>query len=263
MSFGRSVLPQYVEYVADKFGKDKKIWMTEFNWATDNNFNDTMNFQAIHGIFAMGYISTAVCNYDVIQTLMWHLWNSQNGTSSSIGFSYQQMLMYNSLYSNDIDNTYYDIIGQIAAHFGWISMVKNDRMYCLNVDAKCPEIGLNITGNDKLQCVYGMGFTASDTDEEFGFVVVNACPFEVGLDLELNGLVNLKEDASMDIWWYLWNDRFDGEIGTEKFSDCPKGKNLWECGEYRPGYMMMNVSENAKELNVVLKPLSLTLGTVQ
>ena len=78
--------------------------------------------------------------------------------------------------------TYYDVGGQFNAHFGWPSMVKNDEMYCLDIDSKCPVVGLNIVGNDKLQCLHGVGF-GKERDSGFGFAIANACQYEVALIL--------------------------------------------------------------------------------
>ena len=41
-----------------------------------------------------------------------------SGGGNSNGYSHLQMSMYDSKYPNDINNTYYDIGGQIMAHFG-------------------------------------------------------------------------------------------------------------------------------------------------
>eukprot|EP01084_Bolivina_argentea_P266639 452300_1 len=263
LKYGLSVIPQYISYIQKKFGTDKKIWMTEFNWATDGHFNDSVSFSAIHGIFVMGYIQTAICNYDIWEFLMYYLWNSQVDTSTNQpGYSYPQLLMYNSQYANDINNTYYDIVGQIYAHFSWLSMVKNNRMYCLNVDEECTNIGITIVGNNNLKCVHGSGFSNDNHQNTFGFAVINACLYNVTLVLQLNNIVDLNENVEIEYWIYFASDSFEGN-GLEKFVDCENGKQLWECGEFRPKYGDLQVNKNDNFLSVVLEPLSLTLGSTK
>ena len=142
-------------------------------------------------------------------------------------------------------------------------MVKNDRirMYCLNIDhdTECPQIDINVVGK-QLQCVHGIGISAEKDDNSLGFAIVNACQYEVGLNLKLQNMVNLSKDVTVDIWWYLWNERFHGNIGIKRFVDCNQGNNLWECGQYRPGYINVNINKSITEIRIVLKPLSLTLG---
>ena len=141
--YGNSVIPQYCEYVSKQFGSDKKIWMTEFNSGLGNNaWNHTTSFQAVHGMFGLSYINGAVCNSNTMEILMMHLISTEEGT----GWGTYQDLMYNSQYKDDVSNAQYNIVGQIYSHFNYISMDKNNQMFCLKTDNNCPNLDVHVAG---------------------------------------------------------------------------------------------------------------------
>ena len=78
-AYGQAVIPKYIQFVQKTFG-DKKIWFTEYNNKVldadiDNKF--PFSYSVLHAMFALNYMSTAICNSDNVEFLMLHLMNSQ------------------------------------------------------------------------------------------------------------------------------------------------------------------------------------------
>lgn len=80
--------------------------------------------------------------------------------------------------------TWSGVVGQILAQLGYIAMVCNNRMTCLDfASAECPRLGFSVRDNDQLQCLLGVGFNNDGDRNSLGFVVVNACDEAVTMQL--------------------------------------------------------------------------------
>eukprot|EP01084_Bolivina_argentea_P102913 184358_1 len=256
--YGQSVIPQYKEYVQQTFGNDKKIWMTEFNMGLNNNgFPDSIEFSALHAMFAWSYITKAVCLSDTIEILFLHLISSQQGTN----WGNNQCLMTNSADADDINGATFDIMGQVYSHINYVSMIKNNKMFCLsgNINSNsCPVLNLEVAKKNKLPCVHGTGFTNKDNVNSFGFVLINSCSFEIDIDYQFSVMTILNKNVDLNYWIYNWNDYSK----AAKFTDCNNGQQLWECGQITPKQHTINgVNANMKYVTVKLPPLTLTVGT--
>eukprot|EP01084_Bolivina_argentea_P308441 533362_1 len=254
--YGQSRIHQWVDYVKNMFGSDKKIWLTEFNLglSSDNNsFNTSIMRSVIHSMFVMSYISSSICTGGVVELLMYHSYNGKynsTGTKEMFGFVDK---------ANDIKDTKFNILAQISAHLNWIALVKNDRMHCLNADTQCPVLNVNVYGKSDLKCVFGVAFTNSLNANVFGFFLVNSCQFDI--DISLNNNIALMEDMDVTLgyWKYLW----DQEGDYIPFSNCESDQQLWECGPVKPEYKTMSISKSNTVANMTLSPLSLTLAVTQ
>lgn len=255
--YGQSMIPQWVEYTKNMFGKDKTIWMTEFNLGLNSHaFNTTIMESVVHAMFAMSYVTASICHSDTMELLMYHTWGVANPTVD-------HALIRLSAQSNDIKNETFGVMGQLYAHLSWISMIKNDQMTCLNVNQdedNCPGFDISVKGKKGLKCVFGTGFSNSSNSNSFGFLIENACGFEIGITLNLNGIAKIDKDGVvLERWTYFWNQI--GDPGYTKFTNCNEDEDVWNCGVVKPEYSTVNIKKSQLSVNMTLPPLSLILST--
>ena len=255
--YGQSVIPQYIEYVKKLFGENKKIWMTEYNLGLNSNaFNSTIMESVIHSMFTMSYISSSICNNDIMELLMYHSWNNANYGSDS---GFMPIFLFDDK-SDDINDAEFGVMAQLYAHLNWIGLIKNNQMHCLNADQQCPNLDINVVGNTQLKCVFGVAFTNDSNANIFGFYLVNSCQFEIEISLNGDNFMNtLTEDITLEYWRYLWNQQGD----YVKFGNCDSNQQLWECGPVKPEYNTMIISKSQISVNMTLSPLSLTLAVTK
>eukprot|EP01084_Bolivina_argentea_P277206 473199_1 len=247
-SYGRAMIPQHIEMVLDLYG-NKPIWQTEYNMKIEN---DNISYSTLHAMFIMSYVTSAICNSDNIEFLMLHCLSTQKNNWGK----YKNSEQY-SLQSNDLQDTTFNIIGQILAHLAWISMIKNNQMFCLKMElSKCPLLDVNIKGYQNLSCVFGAGFNNDTNVNAFGFVIVNSCHMNIDLSIDIKSMANLTENVSLSIWEYTYNQSGKGS----RFTDCMKSNEyVWECGA-KPNYYNVTVSMALQYLSIHLVPFSMILG---
>ncbi len=254
--YGQSIIPQFVNYVHNMFGNDKKIWITEFNLGLNQHaFNATIMESIIHAMFAMSYVTASICHGGTMEILMYHTWVTGNQAAD-------HSLIRASAQSNDIKDESFGVMAQIYAQLAWISMIKNDQMTCFTVSGEngnCPNFDISVVNKSGLRCVFGTGFSNSSDNNSFGFLLQNACSFEVGITLNLDGIAKIDKDGvKLDKWVYLWN-----QIGNpvyQKFSECGENEQVWDCGPVKPQYSTQSIVKLQSSVNITLSPLSLLLS---
>lgn len=251
-SYGRAAISTFVDYVGNTFGDDVKIWITEYNLGIRN---DNISFSVLHSMFIMSYISSAICNSDVIELLMLHLMSTQQGTN----WSRKDYAVYYSQYSNDTNYTTFDVEGQILNQIAWISMIKNNEMYCLEYqqlnNTDCPEIGVDIIHSDNLKCIFGSGFTNDKDSNSFGFMLVNSCDMDINVELQVPN--ELGKNVTLNIWIYKYNQSGKGA----KFVDCNSNEQLWDCGPIKPLMKQKTIIKNQRSITMSIDAFSLYLAT--
>ena len=260
--YGISVIPQRVEYVRNKFGKNKTIWMTEYN-INPNVINATNGYTVLHSMFALSYITAAVCDpTQTMELLGLHLYASQIGNWWG-PYDYVTLL---SGQANDKNGTFFDVVGQILGQLGYISFIKNSQMTCLDFGTDCPKLDLDVVNTKNLGCLFGMGFNDENDGNSFGFVIVNACSYKVGsieFELELDSVSNGRnKNVMLDMYEYFWY----GQGGSRnKFVDCGENGNVWDksCAAVYGNYTQINIGANQQTLTVNISALSVILAVVE
>ena len=268
-----------MEYVKDTFsskqGFDKipDIWITEFNLGLLNN---TISNGLIHGMFVMSWVSSSVCNHDIMKMLLLHAHSGQYGYTSP---GYDDAVFLPGL-ANKTDIVAFNIVGQLYAHLNYIGMVENrDRMYCLKLEEEegdsnnnnnneCPRTFVDVSkfAVKNVSCVFGIGFTKDDNDNSFGFMVINACKNTVDTIVHVPGDDSVKKNITK--WVYSIDQEMNINVqssvhvqeGYALFSDCIKDGKMeyvWECGPIQPTTHSFAIE---KELYVEMPPFSIVLA---
>ena len=251
--YGRAALPIWIDYVKQRFGKEYSILMTEFNTGCSN---ETFGYSVLHAMFATSYVTAAVCDETrSMELLMLHLFATQ--TPDNAWGTFDFVVNFSDFPPDDVDGASFNVVGQILAQMGYIAMVRNNRMTCLDfVGSECPLLGCEVRNNDQLQCLFGVGFN-SDTDRNsLGFVVVNACHDPVTMKLDLKTMApDLNTNVVLNTYEYYYKG--DGGINV-KFAMCKKGDNVWdeECAAVYADYNRVNLSENQQTLSLKINSMS-------
>ena len=254
--YGQAVVPQYVEYVQDKFGDNMEIWMTEFNWnvsRTGENQYAKWDGTVIHSMFIMGYISAAVCEpkYEILGI---HEYAVQEG-----GIVEWNVTWYTNQV-NDKTDVLYGIVGEINAHLQWIAKYKQTTQHCLSVDLsnnQCMKFEKSIENMDGLSCIFGVGFSNDNDANAMGWMLVNACSMDLSVDLNTKQMTSLTQDVSITYWIYNAND--SGSV-NKRFSDCGNAA-VWECGPVVANTQKIGVGSNNQTITMNVPALSLMLAT--
>ncbi len=262
--YGQSVIPQYVDYVTNYFGKQIKIWMTEFNDGIKTyKTNATFQYSAIHAMFVLSYINAAICDYgsQTMEFLMLNFYSEQNGTN----WGATQSASFNPAQANDNANAQFDIVGQVLAHLSYIAVIKNDEMCCLNVESnnnsQCPKLDLEVVSKNNLPCVYGSGFSNSSDPNSFGFTISNSCDNDVNIDYNISSIApRLNKNVTLTVCEYS-AQQYGGDHA--KFMDCGVG-NVWDdnCAAVKA------ISRSKKEIDprmtlisIPINPLSFVIAS--
>ena len=262
--YGHSVIPQYIEYVQTYFGKNIKIWMTEYNDGIKTyKTNATFQYSAIHAMFVLSYIIESICDYDTetVQLLMLNFYSEQNGTS----WGPTQSASFNPAQANDNKNAQFDVVGQVLAHLAYIGLIKNDEMHCLDIkgdnNLQCPILDLEVVNKKNLSCVYGSGFSNSSDVNSFGFVLTNSCDFVINIDYDISSIApNLNNNVSLNMWEYS-AQQYGGNHA--KFVDCGD-ENVWDdqCSAVKAiTKKKINVNTNTNMISIAVQPLSFILAS--
>eukprot|EP01084_Bolivina_argentea_P233511 393290_1 len=258
-SYGRSALPDTISYVRDTFG-NKTIWMTEYNINPNVNNNSFLAYSTLHSMFAMSYITTAICDTtNSMELLLLHEYATQIGNQ----WATYDFITSLSAQADDVNGATFNINGQILAQLAYYSLVKNNQMTCLkfgNSNGKtCPLLNVNIINNDKLQCLFGAGFTNTDNNNTFAFVLVNSCQQQINLDLDISTISSINQNVELDTYDYLYS--FNGGI-ENKFTDCKGNDNVWDksCAAAYAMYQKHNISVGQTSLSLAINKLSLKLA---
>eukprot|EP01084_Bolivina_argentea_P187758 323355_1 len=260
--YGMSVIPQYVQYVHETFGSGKKIWMTEYNWnsfGSTTPFNGKYVYSVLHAMFLTSYIAASVCDTShTMELLMMHMYSTQDGSGWGGGNNSAVFFAAN---ENDNNGARFTVAGQILAEISYISMVKNNQMFCLDVaetgnnNQECPMANVNsLKGN--LRCLFGTGF--NNGGNSFGFYIVNACHEEISAGLELSTMINSGHGAitlSVNVYQYSQNG------GTSsKFTSCKS--NIWnsDCAAVKPQQKQINIASNQNSVTLNIAPMSIVIA---
>ena len=261
--YGQSVIPQYVKYVNNTFGSinsEIKLFMTEYNWNINITKEQPYNWDEspLHSMSIMSYISSAICNSDILKILGLHTFVSQG-----YGNEYYWNVTHVSTQQNDTDNVYYGVVAEIMAHLTWVAIIKNNQLHCMMVtDGQCQKANVTVQNVNDLDCIFGAGFSNKNDKNSFGFFVVNVCPNDVSVGIDIGGLSILTENVELIYWMYLHDD-----IGTihTYFQDCVS-KNidkLWECGPIMASQERVNMTKNETKINLKMSGLSVLISTTK
>ena len=252
-SYGRAALPVWISNVRDTFMSDKRIFMTEYNTGCSNA---TFGYSVLHAMFAVSYMSAAICDEtESVELLMWHLYGQQSPANQWGTFD---VVTSFSDKADDVEGATFNVVAQILAQIGYIGLVRNDQMSCLEfAGTECPVLGFKVMGNDAVQCLFGIGFNDEKEVDSFGFVVVNACDHETMMDLDLSGMRSGNDSAKLNVYQYHSHD--GGNMA--KFSDC-NGGNIWDngCAAVHGDYRVVDIVSGAVELNLEIDALSVVLA---
>eukprot|EP01084_Bolivina_argentea_P296855 511335_1 len=259
-SYGMSVIPQYVEYINKTFGDNITIWMTEYDVNLGDvafGKNTSFMWSSLHAMYSFGYIIASICEKSGKMDMMLHtMWSEQDGTNWFV----PQATNYNPALANDDSNARFDIIAQTRAQLSWISTVKNDQQFCLNVEQseQCPVMDVQVVGKKNMKCVYGVGFTNSKDKNSFGFMVSNSCNLVINITVDIGQSIN--ENVVLDIWEY----ETDQYGNTAKYVDCMGDGNVWDesCAAIKPMYSQMNVDDSSN-IVVSIQPISFILSVTK
>ena len=246
----------------DKFGKDKTIWMTEYNWGL-GKFNESTSYSVLHAMFSMSYISAAICDItNTMEMLMLHEYSTQDGT----GWGPLDSVSFNPGEANKNDGARFDVSGQLLAELSYVAMMKNNQMYCLDIketgksNQQCPRLSIEVQNKKNLQCLYGAGFNNKEDVNSFGFMIVNACHEMINIELELETMIGkLNKNVSLDSHQY----GYDSDGGdNSKFTNCGSG-NIWvgeNCVAVKPIYKSYDIGVNENSLSMNINAMSVIIA---
>eukprot|EP01084_Bolivina_argentea_P305270 527344_1 len=258
--YGIAVIPQYIEYIKNKFGENKDLWITEYDvYIATYGQNITFMYSVIHAMFLTSYTIGAICdNTNSLKLLMHTMYGEQAGTNWYPTVS----ATYLSGIADDYNDVTFDINAQIRAQLSWISTVQNNQMYCLDVDnGSCPSLKIVVRNQKNLMCINGAYFDNDSNVNSLGFVLLNSCNDRIDIEFTLNMKVKRISDVILQMWQYSSN-QYGGN--NAKFSDC--GNNdIWDksCAVIQPMVSTLNISQNDNIINLSIKPLSLILAATK
>lgn len=251
-SYGQAYIPSMVKFIKNTFkdfSKTPDIWITEFNLSVRNN---TISNGIIHAMYVMSYLASSVCNRDIIKMLLLHVHSGQYGLNNNQ--QYDATVFLPGL-ANQTDVVAFNIVGQLYAHLNYIGMIENrDRMYCLKLsdEKDCPHTIVDVSRftTNNVSCVFGIGFTKKSNENDFGFMMLNACSNEIDVTVHVPGDESVKKNITL--WTYSYDLEMEQrrkekekekkkqdevEQGFKLFKDCEqdgKMQNVWECGPIIP-----------------------------
>eukprot|EP01084_Bolivina_argentea_P092414 166263_1 len=249
-SYGRYSIQKYTNYSQNIL--KKPIYITAY---ASHIENDTFSFSVLHPMFGLSYISSAVCNVENIHFLSQFVLSSQYETSSGKVYGYYQSSFKNGIYTNDTNNTTFMTLGQLLAQLGYISMAKNDKMFCLK-SVNCPEIDIPIHG-DILSCVYGIGFGNQNDENSIGIVLVNSCNFSMSVNINMNQITSLSQDITLMVSQYTYQQH-----GYEAaFIDCGLNE-IWDpkCAVVVPMVYNETISKQQSFLSIEITAFSVIMA---
>ena len=267
-NYGRAIIPQIIEYVKHQFGKEKTIWMSEYNLNTPQN--DTISYSVLHTMFIFSYITAAICDEtQTMELLMLHLLATQVGNE----WGTYDFVTRLSAQADDFKSATFDINGQLLAQLGFYSLIKNNHMTCLEIQGTdCPNIGVNILGNNDLSCVYGVGFNSNLTDinhlDMFAIMLVNGCAEKINLDLDIKSFLNGREmSKSTKLQRYDYSYDMNGGYDKAKYSNCNnyENYNIWDesCAAVYANFQNMTIPKGSTSFNIDIGPLSVILALAE